>query len=294
MINGKTIQWILEDGYKKLYPVVKEDTSFECGELLQFATGFSRSKILSQKDVVVNDECYQSFLKLVDRRKNGEPLQYILGEWEFYGLPFFVGSGVLIPRPETELIIDTGLEFLKKQENTEINVLDLCSGTGCIPIALAANFPNGNFFGVELFDQTFGYFEKNIDYNKSTNVTAVKGDFFNLPTVVTDKKFTVITSNPPYIEADEIAKLQKEVLKEPTTALDGGIDGLDFYKALPSICDELLVNTGMVILEIGNTQGVAVADIFKEKGYITKVLKDLSQNDRVVLATKNADVNIIE
>ena len=164
--------------------------------------------------------------KAIERRIKGEPLQYILGEWEFYSLPFIVGEGVLIPRPETELLVDLALKYATK----ESKIIDLCSGSGAIAIAIAKN-TGASLFALEKYEKALNYLEKNIALNKA-NVKVIKEDLFNFEP---SEKFDIIISNPPYIKKADLASLQKEVRFEPMTALDGGEDGLIFYRHIAKL-----------------------------------------------------------
>ena len=286
MTNGKSFEALIQLGQARLsaMPAYDDDTLLECLELLQLVSGYDRHKISMNKHEMLSPCDCDAFSALLARREQGEPLQYIIGEWDFYGLVFKVGTGVLIPRPETEMIVDLALDYLQKHSLDGVNILDLCSGSGCIPIAIAKHLPQVDVYGVELYDQAFSYFQTNGKYHNLANLHTIQGDALNPPTTVTHKKYHVITSNPPYIQSDEVPLLQEEVLSEPVSALDGGMDGLDFYRVLPRIAENLLVSGGLLIMEIGNTQGESVSTCLKSYDFTSvTVLKDLSNNDRVVI-----------
>lgn len=219
------------------------------------------------------------------RRKTGEPLQYILGNWDFYGRKFFVGEGVLIPRPETELLCDIAIGHLK---NTGGTAVDLCSGSGCIAVTTALE-ANVGTVGIEISDKAYGYFLKNIAENKAEKlVTAINGDIFDkdiLGRFPDDSLFAVL-SNPPYISSADMKTLQKEVTFEPELALFGGEDGLDFYRRLVPLWAEKLAVGGLFAVEIGEEQGQAVSDIFKKAGLTPQIVTDYSGHDRIVSAVK--------
>ena len=220
-------------------------------------------------------------MALIRRRLEGEPLQYLLGEWEFYGLDFFVGPGVLIPRPETELLVEAALESVRGIPSPSL--LDLCSGSGCIPIALGHALPQAQAWGVELSPPALGYFRQNLAAHRLPNVTAVEGDIFALPEDITWRRYHAITANPPYIPKKELPNLQAEVQREPPLALDGGEDGLDFYRRLPGICLPLLEPGGWLLLEIGEGQGEAVSSLLAAAGFQHMQVKaDLSGLERLV------------
>lgn len=219
------------------------------------------------------------------RRKTGEPLQYILGNWDFYGRKFFVGEGVLIPRPETELLCDIAIEHLK---NTGGTAVDLCSGSGCIAVTTALE-ANVKAVGIEISDKAYGYFLKNIEQNKAErSVTAINRDIFDKDILgrFPDDSLSAVLSNPPYISSADMKTLQKEVTFEPELALFGGEDGLDFYRRLVPLWAEKLAVGGLFAVEIGEEQGQAVSDIFKKAGLTPQIVTDYSGHDRIVSAVK--------
>ena len=217
----------------------------------------------------------EALKKAIERRLFGEPLQYILGEWEFYSLPFKVGEGVLIPRPETELLVDLALKEIKET----CKVIDLCSGSGAIAVAIAKN-SNASVYALEKYEKAISFLERNIALN-NVAVEVIKEDLFNFsPTM----KFDIIISNPPYIKTSALDSLQKEVKHEPVTALDGGEDGLIFYRHIASLKNHLNKG-GKIMVEIGFDQAKEVQDIFKQNGLITKAYTDLSGVQRVIIGT---------
>lgn len=219
------------------------------------------------------------------RRKTGEPMQYILGNWEFYGRKYFVGEGVLIPRPETELLCDIAIEHLK---NTGGTAVDLCSGSGCIAVTTALE-ANVGTVGIEISGKAYGYFLKNIAENKAEKlVTAINGDIFDKDILgqFPDDSLSAVLSNPPYISSADMKTLQKEVTFEPELALFGGEDGLDFYRRLVPMWAVKLRSGGLFAVEIGEEQGQAVSDIFKKAGLTPQVVTDYSGHNRIVSAVK--------
>lgn len=261
------------------------DSPMEAAFLFRKVFGLDRGALAVHGGERPDPEKAEEYLSLIGRRKEGEPLQYLLGEWEFLGLPFFVGPGVLIPRPETELLAETALSLAEGLPSPLF--LDLCSGSGCLPIALGRFRPDAQVWGVELSPDAMDYFRRNLERGHSGNVAAVLGDVFALPEEIAGRRYQLITANPPYIRRDALPSLQEEVRREPTMALDGGADGLDFYRRLPGICRELLAPGGALLLEIGEDQGEAVSGLMRAAGYReVAVKKDLSGLDRVVLGTR--------
>lgn len=225
----------------------------------------------------------EAFAALCQKRAEGQPLQYLLGQWEFFGLPFAVGPGVLIPRPETELLVETALE--KLADVAAPVVADLCSGSGCIAIAAAKNLPDSSVTAVELSPAALTYLHKNIALNNA-RVEVVQGSVLDAG-LLAGRSFDMILSNPPYINDLEMADLQPEVKQEPEMALWGGSDGLVFYSALPSICYPLLKDGGWLAFEIGYTQQQAVEGFLTAAGYRNvSCRKDLAGLPRVVLGQK--------
>ena len=227
----------------------------------------------------VNCEQLETVENMLERRLNNEPLQYILGEWEFFGLPFKVGHGVLIPRQDTETLVETALPLITLDSN---KVFDLCAGSGCIGITLS-KLGKADVTLFEKSDDACEYLKQNIALN---DVTArllqydVLGKAF-------DKKADMIVSNPPYIRTEVVKTLEPEVKCEPVMALDGGEDGLVFYRHIANEWKTALNDGGYLIFEIGFDQGEEVCEILKNAGYKeVKCIKDLGNNDRVVVGRK--------
>ncbi len=212
-------------------------------------------------------------------RLKHEPLQYILGEWEFYGLPFKVGPGVLIPRQDTETLVETALPLINKSRN---RVFDLCAGSGCIGIALAKlGGARVTFF--EKSDEAMPYLEENIRLN-NVDATVLHYDVLGAPP---ELRADMIVSNPPYIRTQVVEDLDAEVKCEPLMALDGGKDGLVFYRHIANVWKSTLELGGYLIFEIGFDQGDAVTEIMKNAGYKdVQCKKDLCGLDRIVLGRK--------
>ena len=260
------------------------NSPMEAAFLFQKALGLDRGALLARGRENADPDRAKEYLALVERRLAGEPLQYLLGEWEFFGLPFQVGPGVLIPRPETELLVEAALAAVEDLPSPAL--LDLCSGSGCVPVALGSCRPDAQVWGVELSPAAMDYFRRNITTNSCGNVTAVPGDALALPPAVTERRYQVITANPPYIRRGELPGLQAEVQREPALALDGGEDGLDFYRRILEGCRAHLCGGGMLFLEIGYDQGEAVSGLLAEAGFLeVAVVKDYAGLDRVVCGT---------
>lgn len=218
--------------------------------------------------------------EILSRRLAGEPLQYILGEWEFFGLPMIVGPGVLIPRADTEIAVEKALEIIKEKPNAK--VLDVCAGSGCIGIAIAKN-SNAKVSFIEKSNEAIGYLKKNLKLN-SLPAEVYNTDALKTPEI--QEKFDLIISNPPYIKTDVLASLQKEVQFEPQMALDGGEDGLIFYKAIAKNFKPLINDGGSLVFEIGFDEAQEVEEIMSALKYQNiKTFRDYGGNERVVIGT---------
>ena len=269
---------------KELFEYCSDELSFgECGNfeaqcIFEDMLKVDRSRILCNNSPVTKDDILL-VNSIIERRKAGEPLQYILGTWDFYDLTFFVGQGVLIPRPETEILVNFALDNLKDIKNPVI--FDLCAGTGCIGLTIAKHMPEATVYLLEKQENAFEYLKKNADNLTLENVQLIKGDLFTfdfdeLPMA------DLIVSNPPYIPTTEIEELQKEVLSEPISALDGGNDGLDFYRCLADKWTSKVKKSGFMAFECGDNQSKDVTDLFFGKYTENNVIFDFNNIDRIV------------
>ncbi len=250
-----------------------------------------------------NPEANQRLLtrinRLVKRRSAGEPLQYIVGHVDFLGLEIRVGSGVLIPRPETELLVEEAIKAVKSNSLSVKSLasppipnpqsqcfLDLCTGSGCIALALAREFPDARIYATDVSAKALKYARDNAERNTIGNVTFLKGSLF-IP-VVEHMPFDLITANPPYISTSDIAGLQREVREwEPLKALDGGEDGLDFYRKILSKAQVFLKEEGWIFFELGFGQSETVAEIAAHAGFKNiELIKDFAGIDRVLKAQR--------
>ena len=256
-----------------------DSPAFEVSVLMEDLLGLQRRPEVSVPEKELSSEEEEKLFFAAKKREEGYPLQYLIGNWEFFGRKFFVGEGVLIPRPETELLCEVVLKHYSRSMPPKI--IDLCSGSGCIAITLAKEVQGAEVTALELYDSAFGYLERN-NILHGNCVKTVKGD-----ALIPFGSFDCIVSNPPYITGEEMKELQTEVTFEPETALFGGEDGLDFYRAIAKNWYGNLSSGGIIAFEIGDTQGKAVSDILSENGYLSpKVMKDYEGRDRVVTATK--------
>lgn len=254
------------DTMRRLEQAGIENARFEAGELLQRATGIDRETLLARGEELCFYHEAEELDSLVLRRTAHEPLQYILGEWEFYGLTLAVGEGVLIPRSDTETLVDCAIDLLR--DVPEPVVADLCSGSGAIALALWSSLPErSRIYAVELDDRALAFLRENVAAHcggSENTVEIVRGDVL-APTPL--PKLDMIVSNPPYITAADMHTLSPEVQREPELALYGGEDGLDFYRAIPGLYWDTLRSGGWLVLEIGYDQQDSVTAILSECGY---------------------------
>lgn len=259
--------------------------AFELYEIIQHAAGIDQAHQLAG-DAVLTDKQIDAVEELLALRCKGTPLQYILGKWEFYGLDFFVGEGVLIPRADTETLVEFGLKLMKNVPAPHI--ADLCSGSGCIAIALAKSLPLSQVAAVELSDAAYGYLTRNIELNEAHNVKSLQLDVLaqSSPSILTKKntaKFDLIISNPPYIRTSDLKELQREVQKEPVMALDGTADGLHFYCEITRLYKNCIKKGGWIAYEVGDDQSTDVQNILEQNGFANiTVQNDLGGFERVV------------
>ena len=232
----------------------------------------------------VPDEIVNKFLEAIEKRSKGYPIQYIIKEKEFMGLNFYIEEGVLIPRPDTEIIVEYILEYIDKRHSQEqINILDIGIGSGAIGLSIAYYKKNAHVCGVDISHKALEVANINKDRFNLSNVKLIKSDLFEK--ISEEEKFHIIVSNPPYIPTEDMESLQEEVKNyEPRTALDGGKEGMDFYRRIIPESRNYLKEEGLLIFEIGYHQAKDVSHIMIENGFKDiKILKDLQGLDRAVL-----------
>ncbi len=266
---------------QKLQAAGIEDYVFEAKQIIKHITGLSATQILTQYNNKLSLFQENNLTALLRQREIRYPLQYIFGEWDFYGRPFYVGPGVLVPRADTETLVEAVLENLKEKETPEI--LDLCAGSGCIGITLAKEKENSKVLMVEKFDEAIRYAKRNIERNSAFNAEVEKGDIFE--SAFSDRKYDIIVSNPPYIPQTEMDEISPETKFEPETALLAEDEGMQFYKAITENYKNSLKENGVIAFEVGINQSERVAELLKAQGFKNvTVKKDLNSIDRVVFA----------
>ncbi len=274
---------LLTDGIEQLSGLEYSDAALEAKELMGLAVG--KDCRGTEFEELMWQECSesteQSFFDLVVRRLSGEPLQYIIGEWDFCGLHFKVGRGVLIPRQDTELLIDIAVKLYKNSDS--ISVIDLCAGTGCIGLTLEQKLRVSELTLIEKYTDAFEYLlENKLALGSSAHI--VKGDVTDETLTEQQMQADLIVCNPPYLTAADMGQLQKEVRAEPVEALFGGEDGLDLYRAVTRLWKHKLKEGGALLFEIGASQADEVMQLMIQHGFRdVRVKKDYAGNDRAVI-----------
>lgn len=281
------IKKLLKIGVDKLGEREYLNPTLDALLILSYLLNVDKSYLYTHGDRIVSEEIVDKFLYYIDNRKTGYPLSYLLNEKDFYDLSFYIEEGVLVPRPDTEILVDWVINTaIEKYQEKPINIVDLGTGSGCIALTLAYHLKNSIVYAVDLDDVALKVTEKNINkHNLNDRVVLCKGDMFcGIKPLQLGGKIDIIVSNPPYIPTEDIEKLQVEVKDyEPRRALDGGMDGLDFYNKIIPESKDYLIKGGILAFEIGYDQGEIVKDIFIKEGFKdVKVIKDLQGLDRVV------------
>jgi release factor glutamine methyltransferase len=256
--------------------------------LLSSVLGLKRIELYTQYNQPVAPEQLEQLRGLVKRAGQHEPVAYLVGRTEFYSMEFDVTPDCLIPRPETELLVQRAIEFLRKRTGPQL-VCDLCTGCGVIAVAIARNVPDAKVIATDISEPALGVAARNIEkHNLQERVELRRGDLFE-PLVAQLDLFDLMACNPPYVSEAEYEALEKNVKDyEPRLALYAGADGLDFYRRISEKVDGFLKPDGILLLEIGYQQGDAARELFERTGTFAevKVEKDLDRHDRIVVAQK--------
>ncbi len=264
LVNGKHLLKDIEDG------------NIKARILLEYILKLSREKIISNPNIEVSDNNVEFYLNKVNDIKNGMPIQYITNKQEFMKLNFYVDKNVLIPQPDTEILVEKAIEICNNHGN-DIKILDLCTGSGAIGISIAKNIKNAKVYATDIKNTVIDIAKQNAKQNNVDNIEFIVSDMFEN---IQEKDFDIIVSNPPYIETDVIKTLPTEVKNEPIIALDGGKDGLKFYKIILSEYKKYLKKDGYLLLEIGYNQAKSVGELINLN---YSIIEDLAGNDRVII-----------
>ena len=283
-----TLRQVYQKGKVLLEKAGIETPAFDAVCLFQKVFGLDRQQLIIHGTETAADSKADAYWMLCEKRAKGRPLQYILGEWPFMDFTLRVGDGVLVPRDETELLVYTVAEHIKSAglARADLQGADLCGGSGAVALGLSSLLPRLKLFCAEFYEEAFHYLEENVRLLENKAVCPVRLDVLSPEAALPVSRLDLVVSNPPYVAASEIAGLQREVQQEPYTALDGGEDGLLFYRAIARRWIPQVRPGGIVAVEIGEGQAQAVMKLFHDAGVrALEVYKDFNGLDRVVIGT---------
>ena len=306
------LQELIQNSKHELDSLNVEDADIKLKILIEYVFKISKEKLILKYKDEINDKKVEEFRKLLKKLENGIPIQYIINNQEFMGLNFYVDENVLIPQPDTEILVEEVIKYCNELRNNEsedketnkdykeniekepiinkedkninkktIKILDLCTGSGIIGISIYKYLENVEIYASDISQKALNIAEKNTNLNNA-KINFINSDMFENIHI---KDFDIIVSNPPYIESKVIKSLSKEVQNEPKLALDGGEDGLKFYRCILENAKDYLRKNGAIFLEIGYDQKEKIEEILKSyKIYKeTKCIKDFGGNNRVII-----------
>lgn len=275
-----TIQENLKIGIQDLKEKEIKEPMLKARLLLAYILGVEKEYLIIHSNDVLEEKKEKEYKSAIQKMIEGYPLQYITNHQEFMKLDFYVNEKVLIPRADTEITVEEVISYAKDKE--KLKILDLCTGSGAIAVSLGKYINNCEITAVDISDKALEIAKKNAINNDVKNIKFVLSDLFeNI-----EEKFDIIVSNPPYIKKEVILTLDEEVQKEPILALDGGVDGLDFYRRIIKEAPKYLKEEGAIFLEIGYDQKDDVINIIKQTNEYKAISykKDLAGNDRMIMA----------
>lgn len=276
-----TIQNLLEIGKQKLQ--IFDEGNLEARILLEFVLDCDHNYLLTHRDQVVSDDCILRYEGFIEERLTQKPISQIMGEKDFYGYTYKVNENTLTPRPETEVLVDY---LINKIGQEEALICDIGTGTGCIPITICSECHQVKAYALDISKEALKVARFNVLAHQLENrVTCIESDLLSKLDQSYYNSLDVVISNPPYIKSVDVDKLAYQVKGfEPRNALDGGDDGLDYYRAISKESLPYLVDGGMIIYEVGHNQSEAVSKILTENGYVDiDVIQDLYGINRIVL-----------
>ena len=309
------LQELIQNSKYELDSLNVEDADIKLKILIEYVFKISKEKLILKYKDEINNKKVEEFRKLLKKLENGIPIQYIINNQEFMGLNFYVDEDVLIPQPDTEILVEEVIKYCNELRNNEpedketnkdykeniekepiinkedkninkktIKILDLCTGSGIIGISIYKYLENVEIYASDISQKALNIAEKNTNLNNA-KINFINSDMFENIHI---KDFDIIVSNPPYIESKVIKSLSKEVQNEPKLALDGGEDGLKFYRSILENAKDYLRKNGAIFLEIGYDQKEKIEEILKSyKIYTeTKCIKDFGGNNRVIIIKK--------
>ncbi|MDW7668288.1 MAG: peptide chain release factor N(5)-glutamine methyltransferase [Bacillota bacterium] len=288
----KTIKKTVAEGIKKLNKREFNNPFLEAYMILEYLLNKEKLFLITHEDEEIEEETYRRYLELIEKRNTGYPIQYIIHNQEFMGINFYLDEDVLIPRPDTEVLVENAIKIAKSDyfSHKNIKALDIGTGSGAIAVSFGYYCRDAEVLGVDINPKAVEIARKNVKENKLDNVNIIKGDLFMEKFDFPNEKYDIIMSNPPYIKSEDIKKLQLEVSQyEPKNALDGGDSGLKFHSQILKIIPNYLNDKSVLIMEIGWDQAKEVVDIMRKiKGFKkVEVRKDIAKKDRIVIGYYN-------
>ena len=273
---------ILKYGKEELIKKNIEDASIIAKELAEYIFKITRAQIIANNDMEFSKDQTDNYINSIKKISTGIPIQYITNNQEFMNLNFYVDENVLIPQPDTETLVE---EVINEYKEKKCEILDLCTGSGAIAISLAKYINESNIVASDISMKALQIAKLNAEKNLvRKKIEFIESDMFDK---IYKEDFDIIVSNPPYIKTKVIEKLDRQVKNEPYIALDGGADGLKFYKIIIENAYKYIKNEGKVFLEIGYDQKNELINLFKENNHYENIYskKDLGGNDRIIVAT---------
>lgn len=281
-----TIEKLLQDGTSLIKKREYNNPSLDVQLILSYLLSKDKIYLFLHKNEEIEEAVTKKFFSMVNRRNEGYPLQYMINSQEFMGLDFYIKEGVLVPRPDTEILVEKIINIANQPayKDKRLRILDIGTGSGAIAVSLGYYLKNSDVTAMDVSKTATETAEINVKKHKLTNVHIYESDIFK-DTFLLNDKYDIVVSNPPYIEEDTIQQLMTEVSQyEPKIALDGGRDGLDYYRRIAAVFKRVHSDNSILAVEIGSNQKHKVMDIFKDIN-ILKIIecdKDLSGNDRIV------------
>ena len=273
---------ILKYGKEELIKNNIEDASIIAKELAEYIFKITRAQMIANNDMEFSKDQTDNYINSIEKISTGIPIQYITNNQEFMNLNFYVDENVLIPQPDTEILVE---EVINEYKEKKCRILDLCTGSGAIAISLAKYINESNIVASDISMKALQIAKLNAEKNLvRKKIEFIESDMFDK---IYKEDFDIIVSNPPYIKTKVIEELDKQVKNEPYIALDGGADGLKFYKIIIENAYKYIKNEGKVFLEIGYDQKNELINLFKENNHYEDIYskKDLGGNDRIIVAT---------
>ena len=284
----QTLRLTIIAGGRLLSAAGVESPRLDSEVLLRHALGIDQAEFYLRLDESIAPDVERRFWELLRRRARREPVAYITGRKEFWSLDFAVTPDVLIPRPETEVLVETALERAQSMIKSPLKIIDIGTGSGAIAVALANELPHAQMTGVDISKAALRVARTNAErHGVADRIRFVQGDLW-APVAGEPEGFDLIVTNPPYIRSGDLAGLALEIREwEPISALDGGEDGLDYYRRIASDCGRYLAAAGQILLEIGDGMGEAVRRIFIRAGYeMPMIIRDYAGKERVLAIRK--------